>query len=296
MSMLGIPVRYPKIDYNDFPKKWARNLPFCHDRNSQGVIPSPVEPWLIKIFQNILPTIPESERELREGVEAFIGQEAQHYRQHRQFIKRLVELGYTDLPRFEAELASELNEILETKSLKFILAYADGFEALGAVGAQIWFDESDEYIGGLDNAPIRMWKWHMAEEFEHREVCHDLFRYLYCRNFFTKITNGYFYRLKGLKFAMTHLGGFGVKMCRYMRRVDTAKMDDDERAEFYREMGVFKEFNKRVFLKALRPNLLPWYNPGRKKAPKGMAEYADRFSDGGEWSSRQIKSLAPARG
>ena len=292
MSMFGIPIRYPKIDYSDFPKKWARNLPFCHDRNSQGVIPSPIEPWLIKILQKVMPMIPDSEKELRAGMEAFIGQESQHFRQHRQFIKRLVELGYTDLPKYEAQLAKELDEILETKSLKFILSYADGFEALGAVGAQIWFDESDDYIGGMDNAPIRMWKWHMVEEFEHREVCHELFKYLYCRNPITRITNGYFYRLKGLKFAMTHLGGFGVQMCRYMRKVDTAQMDETEKAEFYREMAEFKDFNKRVFMKALRANLLPWYNPARKKAPKGMMEYVAPFDNGGEWSSKSAKVAA----
>ncbi len=135
--MEQIVVRYPKIDYSDMPKRWAHNLAFCHDRNATGIIPSPVEPWLIKILQRILPQIPESDSDLRRGIEGFVAQESQHFRQHRQYIKALVNLGYTRVPEFEKELADDLDHLLKTRSLKFLLAYADGFESLGAVSGKL---------------------------------------------------------------------------------------------------------------------------------------------------------------
>lgn len=292
MSMYDIIIRFPRIDYSDVPRRWANNLPFCHDRNATGIIPAPVEPWLIKLLQRVLPMIPDADAEVRAGVEGFIGQESQHFRQHRQFIKALVDLGYVDAPKYADKLAADLEEFSRTRSLKFLLAYADGFKSLGAVAAKIWFEQSDEMLGDYDNAAVRLWKWHMAEEFEHREVCFELFKSLYCRNPITKITNGYFYRLYGLWFAMKHLGGIGRDASRHMRRVDTANMTPEEKAEFYREMGVFKAFLKKTALKPLLTNLLPWYNPGRKKAPKGMWEYLRRFEADGEWSAKAAKAAS----
>lgn len=291
--MDGIVVRYPAIDYSDLPRRWAHNLAFCHDRNANGIIPSPVEPWLIRIFQRVLPEIPEDQTVLRRGMEDFIGQESQHYRQHRQFIKALVALGYTRLPEFERELAEDLDGFLKTRPLKFLLAYADGFESLGAVSGGLWFEESEEMIGGLDNAAIRLWKWHMAEEFEHREVCFELFRAMYCQGFLNRIVNGYFYRLYGLFFAIRHLKGFADRACNYMRDVDTAQMTPEERMAFEAERGAFNRFNLRVFLKPLLANLLPWYDPGRKPIPRGLFEYLGKFGNGGEWSARAARASDP---
>ena len=82
MSMYDIIVRYPRIDYSEMPRRWANNLPVCHDRNATGIIPAPVEPWLIKLLQRVLPMIPEADAEVRAGVEGFIGQESQHFRRN----------------------------------------------------------------------------------------------------------------------------------------------------------------------------------------------------------------------
>lgn len=292
MGMQDIIVRYPKLDYSELSYRWADNLPFCHDRNANAIIPSPVEPWLIKILQRVLPRVSEKNVALRAGIDGFIAQESQHFRQHRQYIKALVGLGYTRVPELEARLAAELDDLLKTRSLKFLLAYADGFESLGAVSGKIWFEQSDEMVGDHDNAAIRMWKWHIAEEFEHREVCFELFRALYCRNPITRITNGYFYRLYGLWFAMKHLGGFATEASRHMRQVDKARMTPEEKEQFYREMGEFKAFTKRTFLKPLMRNLLPWYNPARKKTPKGMWEYLRRFEADGEWSAKGARTAS----
>lgn len=278
-------VRFPKIDYSEIEPHWAPNIAFCQDRNATSIIPAPVEPWLIKLLQEALPLLPPEAAKLRADIRDFIGQESQHFRQHRQFNKRMVEAGYPELAKMEAGLAADLERLTRTRSLKFRLAYADGFESLGAVSGAIWFEHSDEMVGGLDNAAVRLWKWHMAEEFEHREVCFQVYKAIYGRGFWKRIANGYFYRVYGFLFAMWHLRGFASKATAYMVEVDRSRMTPAEQAKLERDTKAFKRFQRRTFLKPLLANFLPWYDPGKKPVPRGLFEYLARFEKGGEWAT-----------
>ncbi|ATE65601.1 metal-dependent hydrolase [Rhizorhabdus dicambivorans] len=282
---MGMIVRFPKFDYSDFKFYWSHNMAFSQDRNATAIIPSPVEPWLIKLLQEAAPLLPPSHTWLRDDTQKFIAQESQHFRQHRIFNKLIAESGFPRLAEMEAELAADLEEFSRTKSLKWRLAYADGFETLGAVSGMLWFEKSDEMIGGLDNAAIRLWKWHMAEEFEHREVCFQYFKAIYCRGLIGRIINGYFYRLYGLIFAIRHLRGFSSRAVAYMRQVEMERMSDDEKRQLRADIKTFERFNRRVFLKPLLANLLPWYDPGKKPVPRGLFNYLKKFEKDGEWSA-----------
>ncbi|MFV3075039.1 metal-dependent hydrolase [Niveispirillum fermenti] len=284
---MSMPVRFPRIDFSDIKPHWAPNIAFCQDRNATSIIPTPVEPWLIKLLQEVKPLLPADDEALHADIQAFIGQESQHFRQHRQFNKVLIDAGYPRLAEFEAELAADLERFTRTRSLKFRLAYADGFESLGAVAGGLWFDHSEEMIGGLDNAAIRLWKWHMAEEFEHREVCFQVFRKAFARGLWGRIVNGYFYRIYGFVYAMWHLRRFSAKASAYMLEIDRAGMNPAEQARLEQDIKAFRKFNRRVFLKPLLANFLPWYDPGRKPVPKGLFEYLARFDKGGEWTARR---------
>lgn len=283
---MSMPVRYPKIDFSDIKPHWAPNIAFCQDRNATSIIPTPVEPWLIKLLQEAKPFLPTDDDALHKDIQAFIGQESQHFRQHRQFNKALIDAGYPRLAEFEAELAADLERFNRTKSLKFRLAYADGFESLGAVAGGLWFDHSAEMIGDLDNAAIRLWKWHMAEEFEHREVCFQVFKKAFARGFWGRILNGYFYRIYGFVYAMWHLRQFSAKASAYMLEIDRARMTQVEQEKLEQDIKTFKKFNRRVFLKPLLANFLPWYDPARKPVPQGLYDYLAKFEKGGEWTAR----------
>lgn len=190
----------------------------------------------------------------------------------------------------EAGLATDLEEFSRTKSLKWHLAYADGFETWGAVSGSLWFEHSDEMIAGLDNAAIRLWKWHMAEEFEHREVCFQFFRAIYCQGTVNRVVNGYFYRLYGLFSAIRHLRGFASQAVKYMREVEMVRMSPVEKEQLARDIKAFNRFNRRVFLKPLLANLLPWYDPGKKPVPKGLFEYLREFGKNGDWAAGKSQS------
>lgn len=274
---MPIVVRFPKIDYSEIRPHWAPNIAFCQDRNGSSIIPTPVEPWLIKLLQEAMPALPEDDEELKSDIRAFIGQESQHYRQHRQFNKTIISAGYPRLADLEAELSADLERFSRTRSLKFLLAYADGFESLGAVAGSVWFEHSDEMIGDADNAAIRLWKWHMAEEFEHRDVCFRVFKAAFGRGLFKSIVNGYFYRVYGFVFAMWHLRGFARRASDYLLETDRQKMNEDERRKLDDDIRRFKRFQRKWFLRPLLANFLPWYDPAKKPVPKGLFEYLRQF-------------------
>lgn len=283
---MALTVRYPRFDWSDFRFHWSHNLAFSLDRNATGIIPSPVEPWLIKLLQEAMPLLPPGYDWLKEEAQAFIAQESQHFRQHRTFNRLIAESGFPRLPAMEARLAADLEEFTRTKSLKWRLAYADGFETLGAVSGALWFEKSEPMIGGLDNAPIRLWKWHMAEEFEHREICFQFYKALYGRGPVRRITNGYFYRIYGLITAIRHLRGFAAEAVAYMRDVCLMQMSPEEKRQLAADTRAFNRFNARAFLGPLLANLLPWYDPGRKREPRGLSAYLRKFEKDGEWSAK----------
>lgn len=285
-------VRYPEIDYSKVPAHWARNVAFAIDRNSASLIPAPIEPWLIKILQTVLERLPPQAEPMREDILGFIRQESQHFKQHRLFNKALMDQGYPRLAEFEQELADELEGFLKTRSLKFLLAYADGFEALGAVSGRLWFEHSDEMLAGADPNAVALWKWHMAEEFEHREVCFDIYHALYGRGFWNAIVNGYFYRVYGFVFAMGHLRGHMARTRDYMLAIDKTSMTEGQKAKLKQDVVEFKAFQKKHFLAELLKNFLPWYDPGKKPIPRGLVEYLKQFEPGGPMA-RQKPS--PAR-
>lgn len=281
---MGLVVRFPKFDFSDFTFYWSHNMAFSQDRNATAIIPSPVEPWLINMLHESMPLLPAGCEWLKADAEKFIGQESQHFRQHRIFNKLMADSGFPKLAELERGLAADLERFTRTKSLKWRLAYADGFESLGAVAGKLWFEDSEEMIGGLDNAAIRMWKWHMAEEYEHREVCFQFYKAMYCRGFWNSVVNGYFFRVYGLIFALWHLRGFASRAVAYMRAVEMERMSDAEKAQLAKDTKAFKRFNLKAF-GPLLANLLPWYNPARKPLPKGMVEYLRHFEKGGDWSA-----------
>lgn len=279
---MALIVRYPKIDYSNVPAHWAPNLAFAQDRNATSLIPTPIEPWLIRVLQSAVGKLGPKDAALRDDVVAFIGQESQHFRQHRMFNKGLIAQGYPKLAEFEKALEADLAGFEKHRSLKFMLAYADGFESLGAVAGSVWFEHSDAFLEGADPNATALWKWHMAEEFEHRSVCFDFYHALYGRGLWNAIVNGYFYRIYGFVFAMRHLNGYMKQMRDYMLDVDRETMSEAQKAQLERDLKAYETLHKKHTLPQLLKNFLPWYNPARKKTPRGLVEYLRRFEAGGD--------------
>ncbi|NWG52138.1 MAG: metal-dependent hydrolase [Hydrogenophilaceae bacterium] len=271
-------VRYPAMDFARIRPHWAPHIEFVQRANASSTIPSHVEPYLVKVMLKAKAELDPSETALHEDLAVFIKQEAQHCKQHNAFNERLRVSGYPELARYEERLAADLARFLETKSLKFNLAYSDGFEAMGALGATMWFDVYNKYLEGADQEAVDLWRWHMAEEYEHREVAFKIYQKLYGKN---DLFNGWLYRVYGFLFAVVHLMGYGKRVGKYLLETDRERMTQQERAaSLAREKEFAKTTGKRAIPELLKV-LSPFYNPAKTKAPEGVGPYLTQYETEG---------------
>lgn len=270
-------VRKPDFDFSKVHPHWSPYVEFAQARNATSVVPSHIEPFLLKILRKVKPLLEESNPQLARDVAVFIRQESLHMNLHNKYNRILYDHGYDKMADFERELSEDCQHLFETRSLKFLLAYADGFESMGAVSGQAWNDGSlDELLKDANPTVVDLWRWHMAEEFEHRHVCFQVYMTLYGNKSFF---NRYFYRVYGFIFAARHLGAYIKRLSHYLIEKDRAQMSPDELARSHER----QRQSSRIYRKALLPRLLlvfsPFYDPAKKKTPAGMYEYLEQFPE-----------------
>ena len=266
--------RYPQFALSKVKAHWAPNIEFAQRANGSGMIPTYIEPYLVKVMLKAKPHIDKADTKLHSDVIIFCKQEAQHCKQHMAFNVGLRASGYPGLAAIEKELSDDLERFLATKSLKFNLAYSEGFEAMGALGALMWFDCYTEFLDGAEPEVIRLWKWHMAEEYEHREVAFNVYHALYGRK---NLFNGWIYRVAVFLFTARHLLGFGNKVADYLLSEDRKAMSPAGREASIAREKAFKKKLARTAIPELLKVLSPFYNPARRKAPAGVEGYLSQF-------------------
>jgi len=161
-----------------------------------------LEPYLIRTMrlagkQDVGPTLASDLRN-------FSKQEAQHHRNH----SRINDIVRAKLPsdtaaalrRLEDELEKDYRRFTETKSLRYNLAYAEGFEAMTLAFALSLLkappEQADEHWQSL-------LAWHLAEEVEHRTVTFDAYDQIY---------GGYVYRSLSAVKSQLHFLSYIVRM------------------------------------------------------------------------------------
>ncbi len=138
-----------------------------------------LEPYLIRTMRTAIPLI--GDPQLAEDTRRFSQQEGHHYRNHALFndqIRRQFDTATADRIRaIEDAMEADYQRYTKTKSLRFNLAYAEGFEAMtcssALAGAESGtLDETESMPGG------EIWAWHLAEEIEHRTVAFNVFQHM----------------------------------------------------------------------------------------------------------------------
>jgi predicted metal-dependent hydrolase len=209
-----------------------------------------LEPYLIR-------TMKEARKHLRDPdlvaeLGKFSGQEGQHYKQHNLFNESCKAFGiaYPDLARLEAELDDDYRRFSGTKSLRWNLAYAEGFEALTTAFARTAFEEGSN--PNTHPAARDLFAWHLVEELEHRTVAFDVF---------DDACGSYRYRLAVGTWAQWHMG-------RWIARVTRHMLDSDARA--------LEEYGGVEGRKARRHEL--WRRAYRGLLPKLFRTYSPRYT------------------
>jgi predicted metal-dependent hydrolase len=107
---------------------------------------------------------------LAREIQAFTTQEAMHSREHDAFNRRAAESGY-DLSRLEAQLARRLS-LTRNRPPIVSLAATMALEHFTAILAhQLLADP--RHLAGAEQETADLWRWHAAEEIEHKGVAYD---------------------------------------------------------------------------------------------------------------------------
>lgn len=267
-------VRFPKWDFSGLRAHWAPNREFAQIYNSASTVPAYIEPYLLKVMRLAKEKIDPANLELHQKLDIFIKQEMQHCKLHLSFNKAIRADGYEGMLEFEKQYEADYERFLKTKSLRFNLAYSEGFEAMSAIAVTNFFEEFDPFLEGADPRAVAIWKWHLAEEYEHREVAHEVYHVLFGKNRLF----AWAYRIYGFMVAIKHIRGHTTRVTDYLLEVDRAKMNDEERAaSIERQKAVNAATSKRAkeHLKAIFSFN---YDPANRPAPRGVQKLLDDMS------------------
>jgi len=272
-------VRFPQFDYSQFRAHWARNPEFAQAYNAFSVVPAHIEPYLVKVMMRARQALDRSHEQLHQEMQMFIRQEVQHNKQHVAFNNCMYEAGYDALKPIEAEYAADYAAFVAKRSLKFNLAYCEGFEALGCAAAELWFrGDIDELLEGADAYAAELWRWHLAEEFEHRTVCFDAFKALYAKGWWQAVANGYFYRVWAFFYAVRHINGYLARCEAALLAKDRAAMTDAELKQSRQRQRAAKNMISRATLPRLLRVLSPFYNPRKKQETASMRRILNKYA------------------
>lgn len=266
-------VRFPKWDFSKVRAHWAPNHEFAQMQNAASTVPAYIEPYLVKVMQQAQAALPTHHEKLHNDLAIFIKQEMQHCRQHLLFNKALRAGGYEGMLPIEKEYEADYNRFLTEKSLRFNVAYSEGFEAVSSVAVENFYEEFGEFLEGADEGAVDLWKWHLAEEFEHREVAHDVYHALFGHGVFS-----YLYRVWAFFYAVKHIRAHVRRVQAYLLAKDREGMNPDELAASIAREERVKAATKRRAVKHLKMIISPFYKPARRTAPAGLQEVLDRFA------------------
>jgi predicted metal-dependent hydrolase len=133
-------VRFPKWNFTGLRAHWAPHSEFAQIYNAASTVPAYIEPYLLKVMRLAKEKIDPANAELHRKLDIFIKQEMQHCKLHLSFNKAIRADGYEGMLEFEKQYEADYDRYLKTKSLRFNMAYSEGFEAMSAIAVTNFFE------------------------------------------------------------------------------------------------------------------------------------------------------------
>jgi predicted metal-dependent hydrolase len=240
-----------------------------------------LEPYLIRSMRQARPLVRDPR--LLAELDLFNGQEAQHYKQHIVFNEAVHIPGGERVKALEEELDADYRRFTKERSLRWNLAYAEGFEAFTLAMTRFSFEVG--LFRRIEPRVRDLFTWHLMEEMEHRTVAFDVYAH---------VCGGYFYRLFVGLYAQWHLNRFLNRAADAMARADVAA----HRARF----GGLWKTSRRVapllveavtyLLPKVLATYLPWYSPRRISMPPEALALADHYAQLAKGHGPQASSEA----
>lgn len=254
------PITVRKMEFEiptaaEFDPKWlAGNIVMSYAATSVSLYVAYLEPFLVKSLRRVLDRVRDVE--LRDNVDRFCRQEAQHYLQHERFNEAILGQGYPGLAERFARLAADFDRFLAEKDDKWCVGFVEGFEAYTTQGALRSFESRVMDHPRTDPRFGALFRWHLAEELEHRHVAFDIYEHLY---------GDYAFRVKMCWTAQTHIWRFTLDCMKIMSPFDVARFGTG-----YRVSAVQRALATAVTVPMFMKTYLPWYTPYRLTVPDSI--------------------------
>jgi uncharacterized protein len=163
---MGCPVNPPP------PLAWSRPPEFAYGATAVSLLMPHVEPYIVGCVRRALPDI--EDRELRVRTEGYLREELAHHVAHRRFNDAIASevRGVRALDRW---MRTTYRWLARTRSPRFGIAYAAGFEAVAFASARWVERHRQEVLDGAHPEAAELFLWHLAEEVHHKSVAHDVY-------------------------------------------------------------------------------------------------------------------------
>ena len=268
--------RTPGIQTGEGPLIWSKIPEFSMTYVGASAVIPYVEYYLNNVMKQVMDERCADKPELKAELELFIEQENHHARYHHRFNKRLFE-AIPELKTVSDEVTANLKVLFEKRSLAFNTAYCVGFESIATYDSVYLHERCDDLLEGADIDGANLMLWHVAEEFEHRAVCHDAFN---------AVSGNYFVRLGVTLYAFWHIGGAFMRAENIILKHFGKKMSASERkASVRRSKQLFRRHMiylvPRIFLV-----LMPGHDPSKLAVPPRIQRALDFFRN-----NERIKEL-----
>lgn len=265
--MHPIPVRRMSFEIpepRDFhPLYMANQAAVSYSFTGLGLYVALLEPFIVKSLRGVLDQV--TDPELREQVDRFCRQEAQHYQQHERFNALVLGHGYPGLQARVDRLAADFRDYLTNRSDRFRVGFVEGFESYTTQGALEILESRVCDHPRTHPSFGHLFRWHMLEEIEHRTVAFDIYQHLY---------GDYLYRARMCWYAQSHMQHFIADCVALMSAADVRRHGERCRVRGIERIAMALQ----PLPKRLR-SMLPGYSPHHYRVPDSVSELSARYTD-----------------
>lgn len=272
--MTDLQIRKIRFDFDgDVPFCWNPTNPtFSLQMNATSMIAIAFERFIVSAVTELLPTI--TDPEVYAEAHAFMLQEGQHSRCHRQHVAALIR-AYPGLQEVLDAAVASYDALTATESLKFRLAYVADLEATFTPTFKLMLDHADTLFRPGDERVASLFLWHFVEEVEHRSsglIIYDAMS-----------AGDRSYRMRALPKVVRHLRsiltliieGFNTHVPLADRRVDAR--------ELLRHKAAYAGVPRRDQLRAsyrILLSQLPKHDPAKEPLPEFADEWFRSYDEG----------------
>lgn len=182
---VSLQARNVRFDWTRTPLHWMPTEPVAsHTISALNLLLPEGERWFCATYTEALPLI--RDEKLREDVRGFIGQETMHAETHNVVLYEYLDAHGIDPRPFAAHSEYLMRRVLgprpamspsaQKQQLVERVAMIGAIEHMTAFLGDYALNSSWDRFGG-DPAMVDLFRWHGAEEVEHRNVAHDVAMY-----------------------------------------------------------------------------------------------------------------------